>query len=102
MVDESDISGFINNTNLNKKIKTLATKTESKHLTQAFLLVKIIGIGFDSCSLFSNLDFHLGKNVVTFGIDNNPSMHNDNKKKDILVLTTVQHKDYMIPDNSRK
>ena len=44
------------------------------------------GIGFDSCSVFSILNFDWGKNVLIFGEDNSSSVHIDNKKKDILVL----------------
>ena len=44
------------------------------------------GIGFNSPShfLFSKFDF--GKNVITFGVENNSSTHTDNKEKYILVF----------------
>ena len=51
------------------------------------------GIGFDSRSLFAFPGIHWGKNVVIFGVGNSSSMHIDNKKKVILVLVKVQHKD---------
>ena len=28
-----------------------------------------------------------GKNVITFGVDNSSSLHADNRKKDILILS---------------
>ena len=43
-------------------------------------------IGSDFCSLFSFPNFDCGKNVIIFRIGNNPSVHIDNKKEDILVL----------------
>ena len=49
-------------------------------------------IGFDYCSLFS-LSNSWGKNIVIFGVENGSSAHIDNKKKDIVVLGKVQHKD---------
>ena len=51
------------------------------------------GIGFDSRSLFAFPGIDWGKNVAIFGVGNSSSMHIDNKKKVILVLVKVQHKD---------
>ena len=31
-------------------------------------------------------DNRFGKNVILYGVDNNPSLHADNRKKDILIL----------------
>ena len=44
------------------------------------------GIGFDRRSSFSFLGSGFGQNVLIFGADMSPSVHIDNKKKDILVL----------------
>ena len=44
------------------------------------------GIGFDSCSEFSFTDESVEKNFIIFGADMSPSVHIDNKNKDILVL----------------
>ena len=44
------------------------------------------GIGFDRRSSFSFLGSGFGQNVLVFGADMSPSVHIDNKKKDILVL----------------
>ena len=44
------------------------------------------GIAFHVSSQFPLSNGKCGKNVLMFGIDNNFSMHADNKKKDILVL----------------
>ena len=38
-----------------------------------------------SLSLIQNFDF--GKNVIIFGVDNSPSKHADNRKKDILDIS---------------
>ena len=38
------------------------------------------GIGFDLCLLFSYPKFDCGKNIM-FGVENNSSVHTDNKKK---------------------
>ena len=43
-------------------------------------------IGFHSHSLFSCSNFDWGKNV-NFGVDNNSSVHIDNKKKNVLGLS---------------
>ena len=43
-------------------------------------------IGFDSHSEFSLPDGSMGKNANSFGVDMSPSVHIDNKKKDILIL----------------
>ena len=40
------------------------------------------GIGFDSCSQFGKF----AKNVVTFGVGNNLSVHTNSSKKNKLVL----------------
>ena len=51
------------------------------------------GITCDSHSLFSLLNFNLGKNVIIFGVDNSRSVHIDNKKPQIFwFLVKVQHK----------
>ena len=44
------------------------------------------GTGFDARSEFSLPDGNWGKNVIIFGVDNSSSVHDDHKKKDILVL----------------
>ena len=44
------------------------------------------GIGFGSRSEFSFSDESVGKNVISFGVDMNSSVHIDNKDKDILIL----------------
>ena len=44
-------------------------------------------IEFNSHSEFSLLDGSLGKNVIIFGVDTNWSVHSDNKKKHILILS---------------
>ena len=44
------------------------------------------GIGFDSRSEFSITCGSIGKNVIIFGVDMSPSVHIDNKNKDILIL----------------
>ena len=44
------------------------------------------GIGFDSRSEFSITYGSIGKNVIIFGVDMSPSVHIDNKNKDILIL----------------
>ena len=38
------------------------------------------GIGFDAHSYFSLSNGEFGKNVIIFGVDNNSSTHDDNKK----------------------
>ena len=43
-------------------------------------------IGFDSRSEFSFPDGSMGKNIITFEVDMNSSVHIDNKKKDTLIL----------------
>ena len=43
-------------------------------------------IGFDSRSELSYRDRSMGKNVIIFGADMSPSVHIDNRRKDILVL----------------
>ena len=45
------------------------------------------GIGFDSRSEFSLPDGSVGKNVIIFGVDMNSSVHIDNKKKDISIVS---------------
>ena len=47
------------------------------------------GIGFKARSRFSLPDGSLGKNVIIFGADVSSSVHDDNKKKDILVLFEI-------------
>ena len=44
------------------------------------------GIGFDSRSEFSITCGSIGTNVIIFGVDMSPSVHIDNKNKDILIL----------------
>ena len=44
------------------------------------------GIGFDARSGFSLPDDNWGENVIISGVDNSSSVHDDHKKKDILVL----------------
>ena len=46
-----------------------------------------INIRFDSRSHFSIPDFNWDKNDIIFGVDNSSSVHVDNNKKDILVLS---------------
>ena len=43
-------------------------------------------IGFGSLSEFLFTDGSMGKNVFIFGADMSPSVHIDNKNKDILIL----------------
>ena len=45
------------------------------------------GIGFDSRSEFLFTDGSFGKNIIIFGADMSSSVHVDNKKKDILILS---------------
>ena len=54
------------------------------------------GIGCDSHLEFSLPDGSMGKNVIILGVDMSSSVHIDNKKKDILVLVKIQHKNWMI------
>lgn len=42
------------------------------------------GVGFDSYSTVSLLNFDWGKNVIILGVDNSASVHIYNNKKDIL------------------
>ena len=44
------------------------------------------GIGFHARSNLSLLDGSIGKNVTIFGADMSPSVHIDNKGKDILIF----------------
>ena len=44
------------------------------------------GIGFDSRSIFSVLNFDWGKSAIIFGVDMSSSVHAINKYKDILIL----------------
>ena len=44
------------------------------------------GIGFDSCSQFSELDGSYGKNVIIFGVGNSSSVHINGKNRNILVF----------------
>ena len=44
------------------------------------------GIGFDARSQFLLSNSEWGKNDVIFGVDNSSSVHDDNRKKDILVF----------------
>ena len=50
------------------------------------------GIGFDRKSSFSFPSGGFGQNVIIL-VDMSSSVHVDNKKKDILILVKVQHKD---------
>ena len=36
--------------------------------------------------LFLSSNFDIGKNVLIYGVDNSPLVHNDNRKKDILFV----------------
>ena len=49
-------------------------------------------IAFYRKGLFS-LGNETGKNVIIFGVDMSSSPHIDDKKKDILILWKVLHKD---------
>ena len=51
------------------------------------------GIGFNSRSKLSLPVGSIGKNVIIFGVDMRSSVHIGNKKKDILILDLVKHKD---------
>ena len=53
------------------------------------------GIVFDRRKTFAVAN-GFGKNVIFFGVDMSSSVHVDNKKKYILILGKVLHKDYMI------
>ena len=44
------------------------------------------GIGFDSCRTFSFPSCKFTQNVIIFAVDMSFSVHDDNKKKDILIL----------------
>ena len=44
------------------------------------------GIGFGSCSEFLFTDGSFGKNVIILGADMSPSVHIENKGKDILII----------------
>ena len=44
------------------------------------------GIGFDIHGFYSLPDCNAGKNVIISGVDMSPSVHIDNKGKDILIL----------------
>ena len=44
------------------------------------------GIGFDSRSHYSILNFDWGKNAIIFAVDMSSSVHANNKNKDILIL----------------
>ena len=46
------------------------------------------GIGFDSRSEFSLPDNRVDKNAIIFGVDMNSSVHINNLKDDILILST--------------
>ena len=50
------------------------------------------GIGFDRCGTFLVAN-GFGRNVIIFGFHMSSSVHVDNKKKDILILVKVLHKD---------
>ena len=52
------------------------------------------GIGFDRKGSFSFPGGGFGLNVIIFGVDMSSSVHVDNKKKDILIIGKVQHKDW--------
>ena len=43
------------------------------------------GIGFDRKGHYS-IDTEISRNVIIFGLDMSSSPHNDNKKKDILII----------------
>ena len=53
----------------------------------------VCGIGFDSRSEFSLPDGSVGKNDIIFGNDMSSYMHIHNKKKDILNMVKILHKD---------
>ena len=53
----------------------------------------VCGIGFDSCSEFSLPDGSVDENVIIFEIDMSSYMHIHHKKKDILNMAKVLHKD---------
>ena len=50
------------------------------------------GIGFDRKRSYSSGN-EVGRNVIIFGVDMSSSSHIVNKKKDILILGKVLHKD---------
>ena len=50
------------------------------------------GIGFDRKGSYLIGD-EVGRNVIIFRVDMSSSPHIDNKKKDILFLVKVLHKD---------
>ena len=50
-------------------------------------------IGFDRHGNFSFPGTGLGRNIIIFGVDMSSSTKIYNKKKDILILGKIQHKD---------
>ena len=50
-------------------------------------------IGFDRHGSFPFPGTGLGRNVIIFGVDMSSPTKIDNRKKDILILVKVQHKD---------
>ena len=49
-------------------------------------------VGFDKRGTFSFRTRGFGSNLIIFGVNMNFSVHFDNKKKDILFLVKVLHK----------
>ena len=50
-------------------------------------------VRFDRHGLFSHSSGGTGRNVIIFGVDISSSTKIDNRKKDILILGKVLHKD---------
>ena len=53
----------------------------------------ILDMEFDRHGSVSFPGTELGRNVIIFGVDMSSSTKIDNKKKDILILDKVLHKD---------
>ena len=56
---------------------------------QTLISINILAMELDLIGSFSFPDGGFGSNVVIFEVDMSPSVHVDNKKKDILILGKV-------------
>ena len=68
----------------------------AKHVDVDLYKYSGYGIGFDRKRYYLIYN-EIGRNIIIFGVDVSSSPHNDNKKKDILILgkgctQTVEHK----------
>lgn len=68
--------------------------TQNADLDKYFYFLYVIGL--DSQSFFLILNFDVGKNFNIFGVDNNSSMHTDNRKNKFQFLLKDHHKDQAI------